>query len=421
MSPLLHLMTPHALLPFMLDIDSLRYDDVAGAALAFFFMSQAASRCFTGGLAMAKKIFVAASGQNIGKTTISVSLLHLAQQKYGRVGFMKPLGPKPAMLRGLSVDKDAALIAQVFGLTKDLRYMSPVVVHPETSRLAIDGKVPFSELSDRIISAYAELENHCDFIVIEGSGHPGVGSVLKLSNARIAKMLEAPVLMVSGGGVGNVIDTVAMNTALFKLEGAEVRGVLVNKLFADKREQTLDYLTRAFADQPFSVIGGFDYKPVLANPTLSRVSRLLDLPLHGNRREVRRIIHHVQIGASSTQRVTEILLDSSLLLVTSSRDELLVTLANMYQMPEYRSLIAGLIIPGTAAVSTITQRIVDRSNIPYLRTEKHTTAELYRIITDDVSKITVRDTEKLSLIRSLAEQRLDFDAIDQLFTPPAAP
>ena len=370
---------------------------------------------------MAKKIFIAASGQNIGKTTISISLLHLAKQKYGRVGFMKPLGPKPSMLRGLSVDKDAALIAQVFGLTRDLRYMSPVVVHPETSRLAIDGKIAFSELSDRIMAAYAELENHCDFIVIEGSGHPGVGTVLKLSNARIAKMLEAPVLMVSGGGVGNVVDTVAMNTALFKLEGAEVRGVLVNKLFTEKREQTLDYLTRAFADEPFSVIGGFDYKPVLANPTLSRVSRLLDLPLHGNRREVRRIIHHVQIGASSTQRVTEILRDSSLLLVTSSRDELLVTLANMYQMPEYRPLIAGLIIPGTTGVSTITQRIIDRSNIPYLRTEKHTTAELYRIITDDVSKITARDTEKLKLIRSLAEQRLDFDAIDELFTPPAAP
>ena len=283
---------------------------------------------------MAKKIFVAASGQNIGKTTICLSLLHLAQQKYGRVGFIKPLGPKPTTFRGQSVDKDAALISQVFGLTRDLRYMSPVVVYPETSRQAIDGEISLSGLTDQILSAYAELEKRCDFIIIEGSGHPGVGSVLKLSNARIAKMLDAPVLMVTGGGVGNVIDTIAMNTALFKLEGAEVRGVLINKLLADKREVTLDYLRRALADEPFSLIGGFDYKPVLANPTLRRVARLLDLPLIGNRREVSRIINHVQIGAASTQRVTEMLRDSSLLLVTSSRDELLVTLANLYQMPE---------------------------------------------------------------------------------------
>jgi len=364
---------------------------------------------------MAKKIFIAASGQNIGKTTISISLLHLARQKYGRVGFMKPLGPKPTMLRGQSVDKDAALIAQVFGLTKDLRYMSPVVVYPETSRQAIDGEISLPGLKDRILRAYAELERRCDFIIIEGSGHPGVGSVLKLSNAAIARMLNAPVLMVTGGGVGNVIDTVSMNTALFKLEGAEVRAVLVNKLFAEKRESTLDYLSRALADQPFALIGGFDYKTVLANPTLRRISRLLDLPLHGNRREVGRIINHVQIGAASTQRVTEMLRESTLLLVTSSRDELLVTLANLYQMPEYRSLVSGLIIPGISEVSTITQRIIDRSNIPYLRTDKHSTAELYRIITEDVSKITAEDTEKLDLVRSLAEQRLDFDALDALF------
>ncbi|QWV97360.1 AAA family ATPase [Geomonas nitrogeniifigens] len=363
---------------------------------------------------MARKIFVAASGQNIGKTTISVSLLHLAQKKYGRVGFMKPLGPKPTVLRGIPVDKDAALMAQVFGLTKDLRYMSPVVVYPETSREAIDGKLNLPELADRIMTSFAELEKHCDFIVIEGSGHPGVGTVLRLSNARIAKMLDAPVLMLSGGGVGNVIDTLAMNTALFKLEGADVRGVLVNKLFTEKRDTMLDYLTRAFADQPFSVLGGFDYKPVLANPSLGRVARLLDLPLYGNRREVKRIIHHVQIGAASTQRVTEMLSDSSLLLVTSSRDELLVTIANLYQMPEFHPLIAGLIISGQAPVSNITQRIVDRSNIPYFRTNQ-TTTDIYKIITEDVSKLTAKDTEKLDLIRSLAEERLDFDAIDELF------
>jgi len=167
------------------------------------------------------------------------------------------------------------------------------------------------------------------------------------------------------------------------------------------------------------VIGGFDYQPLLSNPTLRRVSRLLDLPLQGNRRDMGRIIHNVQIGAASTQRVTELLKDAALLIVTSSRDELLVTLANLYQMPEYRSRIVGLVIPGIIPVSTITQRIIDRSKIPYLRTQQYTTAELHRLITDDVSKITPEDTEKLNLIRLLAERSIDFDALDSLFDPGA--
>ncbi len=364
---------------------------------------------------MAKKIFIAATGQNCGKTTTSIGLVHLALRKYGRVGFIKPLGPKPATFHSRTVDKDAALIAQVFGLEHELRWMSPVVVHPDTTRRVVDGELSPMVLQEQILRAYAELEKRCDFIIIEGSGHPGVGSVMKISNARIARMLNAPVMMVTGGGLGNVVDKICMGLALFEKEGVEVRAVLANKLLPEKRERTLDYLTRALAEEQMRVIGGFDYYPVLANPTLRRVSRLLGLPLQGNRREVGRIIHHVQIGAASTQRVTELICEPSLLIVTSSRDELLVTLANLYKIPAYRSRIVGLVIPGIAPVSTITQMILDRSNIPYMRTRESTTAELYRIITEDVSKITAADTEKLDLIRSLAETHIDFDLLDGLF------
>lgn len=364
---------------------------------------------------MAKKIFIAATGQNCGKTTTCLGLMHLAQKKYGRVGFIKPLGPKPATFHGHTVDKDAALIAQVFGLEKDLRLMSPVVVHPDTTRKVVDGEISPQELQDRIMYAYTELEKKCDFIIIEGSGHPGVGSVIKSSNAKIARMLNAPVLVVTGGGLGNVVDKIYMGLALFEKEGVEVKAVLANKLIPEKRDRTLDYLTRALTDEKMTVIGGVDYHPVLANPTLRRVSKLLGLPLQGNKREVGRIIHHVQIGAASTQRVTELITEPTLVIVTSSRDELLVTLANLYKIPEYRSRIAGLVIPGIAPVSTITQMILDRSNIPYMRAENLTTAELYRMITEDVSKITAADKEKLGLIRSLAETYIDFDLLDELF------
>jgi len=364
---------------------------------------------------MARKIFIAATGQNTGKTTTSLFLMHLARKKYGRVGFIKPLGPKPALLNGREVDKDAALMAQVFNLGKDLRFMSPVVLQSGSTRRVVDGEISVDDMQRRIIEACAELEKKCDFLIIEGAGHVGVGSVLGLSNARIAKLLDAPVLMVTGGGLGNVVDSVYMNLALFEKEGVDVRAILANKLIPEKRDKTLDYLRRFFAGESFKVLAGFDYHPVLANPTLSRIAHLLELPLHGNKRDTHRIINHVQIGAASTQRVAELLKDSTFLIVTSSRDELLVTMATLYQIPAYRGKIAGMLIPGVIPIGTITQQILDRSNIPYLRTQKHTTAELYRIITEDVSKLTFEDREKLALVRDLAESTFDFDALDALF------
>jgi uncharacterized protein len=75
---------------------------------------------------MAKKIFIAATGQNTGKTTTSLFLLYLARKTYGRVGYIKPLGPKPALLNGVEVDKDAALMASCQPTTSGSGSCTPV-------------------------------------------------------------------------------------------------------------------------------------------------------------------------------------------------------------------------------------------------------------------------------------------------------
>lgn len=363
---------------------------------------------------MARKVFVAATGQNSGKTTTSLSLMYMARKKYKRVGFIKPFGPKPSIARnGMVADKDAVLMAEVFGLEEDLSLMSPLVLHPGDTQKLLEGELSGAEMERKMFDAIDELDRKNDFLIIEGAGHTGVGSVLGFSNARVAKIADAPVVMVTGGGVGNVVDSAYMNLALFEKEQADVRAVLVNKIIPEKREKTLRYLELAFAKETFKVVGGFNYQPILANPTLRRISQVLDVPLHGNQEAAGQIAHHVQIGSAATQRVTELLKESSLVTVTSSRDELLVTLANMYNLPEYRYLLAGLVIPGVAKISAITQKILDNSGIPYMRTTR-TTADVFNTITDDVSKLNAMDTQKINLIMELADKRFEFDALDSL-------
>ena len=363
---------------------------------------------------MARKVFVAATGQNSGKTTTSLSLMYMARKKYKRVGFIKPFGPKPSTARnGMVADKDAVLMAEVFGLEEDLSLMSPLVLHPGDTQKLLEGELSGAEMERKMFDAIDELDRKNDFLIIEGAGHTGVGSVLGFSNARVAKIADAPVVMVTGGGVGNVVDSAYMNLALFEKEQADVRAVLVNKIIPEKREKTLRYLELAFAKETFKVVGGFNYQPILANPTLRRISQVLDVPLHGNQEAAGQIAHHVQIGSAATQRVTELLKESSLVTVTSSRDELLVTLANIYNLPEYRHLLAGLVIPGVAKISAITQKILDNSGIPYMRTTR-TTADVFNTITDDVSKLNAMDTQKINLIMELADKRFEFDALDSL-------
>lgn len=86
---------------------------------------------------MAKRIFVSATSQDSGKTTISLSLLYQARKKYKRVGFIKPIGPKPIGFLGRRIDTDSATVAQVRGLEHLIDDMCPVVVEPGMTSPAI--------------------------------------------------------------------------------------------------------------------------------------------------------------------------------------------------------------------------------------------------------------------------------------------
>jgi BioD-like phosphotransacetylase family protein len=362
---------------------------------------------------MCKKLFIAATGQHCGKTTISLSLMHLARQRYGRVGYIKPIGPKCQTFNGVVVDKDAVLMAQVFGLEDQIALMSPLVLGKGATSKFLDGELHREWAAEQISTACRKLESCCDMLLIEGAGHGGVGSVIGLNNADVAKLVDAPVVMVAGGGIGNVIDSVQLNLALYEKQGVDVRMLLINKLLSEKREKSLEYLSKYFGTGQTRVCGAFDYSPVLADPTLQSVSKLLSSPLKGDQRQKQRIIHHIQLGAASSQKVIDNLQDSTLLITTSSRDELLVTLSSLYHIPSYHKQIAGLVIPGHAPVSAITQRIIDDSGIPHIRIEQNT-AEAFSALNSHVSKISAEDTEKISLVTSQAEQVIDFAAIESI-------
>lgn len=363
---------------------------------------------------MCKKIFVAATGQHCGKTTTSLSLIHLARRKYSRVGFIKPMGPKLSSFHEQNIDVDAALIAQVYGMEEDLPYMSPVVIESHTTRDVLDGKIKSSTMLQQIKDAVSVLEKKCDFLIIEGAGHAGVGAVVGLSNADIAAELNAPVLVVAGGGIGSVIDDISLNLALFRAAGADVRMVLPNKLIAEKRDRTMRYLQIAFKDEDFQVVGGFNYSPILADPPMNHLADLLGLELRGTEEQAAQIVHHVQLGAAAAQRVVDILMPSTLLIVTSSRDELLVMISTLYHLPEYQPKIAGLLITGVSPVADIVQRVLDDAGIPYMRTPL-STAQAFTAINEYVSKIRAEDQEKITLVQKLAETELCFDTIDQIF------
>ena len=169
---------------------------------------------------MVRQVYLAATGQNRGKTTVSLGLVDGFRRRGLHTGFIKPVGQRTVIDHGQPADEDAVLMKSIFDLPESYSVMSPVHIPRGFTKAYIAGKV-VEDLGARIQAAHREFADH-DLLLIEGTGHAGVGAVIGLSNAVVAAMLGAPAVIVSEGGVGRPIDEIVLNASHFQAYGVRV-------------------------------------------------------------------------------------------------------------------------------------------------------------------------------------------------------
>ena len=132
-----------------------------------------------------KNIFISAIHQNAGKTTISLGLFKSFQERKFKTAFMKPVGQETVSYEDKSIDKDTYLIGEVYHCKKHIKDMSPVTVGKGyTEKYILNPQK--EELQSRILKSFKTITKGKDAIIVEGTGHAGVGSVIDCSNADVA-------------------------------------------------------------------------------------------------------------------------------------------------------------------------------------------------------------------------------------------
>ena len=136
------------------------------------------------------RVFVAATRQNDGKTTTALGLFAAFKKRRGRIGYIKPIGQRFVEVEGKQIDEDAMLIEDSFKVHVPLEDMSPIAVEPDFTRKYIE-HANNDHLVKRLQRSFDRAAWEKDFVIIEGTGHAGVGSVFDLSNARVAHLLQS--------------------------------------------------------------------------------------------------------------------------------------------------------------------------------------------------------------------------------------
>ncbi|MCB0639667.1 MAG: AAA family ATPase [Lewinella sp.] len=365
---------------------------------------------------MLDRIYVAATSQHVGKTTSTLGIVAALKEAGHTVGYCKPVGQQFVDLGDLLVDKDALLFATTMGFDLKAEWHSPVIVGRGITTRYLKHPEQF-HFPDAIRQASEAIQPQYDIVVYEGTGHPGVGSVIDLSNADVAKMLGTPVIMVVEGGIGNTIDRLNTNLALFREQDIPIAGVIINKVMPDKLDKVRELVGIRLDRWGIPLLGVLPYDRTLANPIMEGIRHAVNgvIILNGHRLDNR--VENIASGSLIEKKEFDDL--QNLLVIVSHRrlESVIESLDEIDRKhPDEQLKIAGIVVNGEndfveeLRTDIPCQAYLAKHEIPLVATQLDTYGSALKISEMEV-KINTRTPWKSRRAAELIKEHVNLDPL----------
>lgn len=382
-----------------------------------------------------KIIYVTGFRQHAGKTVTSIGLISLLKKiiPVEDIGYIKPVGQQLVDLAtGIKVDKDVRVMEHFSGIPDmDLGMLSPVqlgsgftkafLVNPEREEIAV-------ELTRKIQESFLSL-GHKKVIVAEGTGHPGVGGIVGLSNAAVGNLIGADILYLSGGGIGKALDMLEVDLTYFLHKKSQVKGILFNKVIPEKRDTVRKFITERLLNEmypafesPLHIFGFLPKVEDLPNPSMIEIKRHLKVTeIVGDEKKKNwyhpcRAISIISLRAEYLD-LERFLKSRDIVIVGSgSKDRLkkIIEYSNKLSEP-----LGGIIISCSReeiGIKEKNKQRIEEAGIPALIVEENTEAvERKLLYAFENTKIQLYDNTKIKEIEDMFEKYFEFDKFIDLF------
>lgn len=355
---------------------------------------------------MLDRLYIAATSQHVGKTTCTLGLMAAIRARGHKVSYCKPVGQEFVELGALKVDKDALLFARGMDFELKAELHSPVIIGRGVTSAYLDDPGQF-HFAESITKASRKLHRENEFVIYEGTGHPGVGSVCDISNAQVAQLLDAPVVMIVEGGIGSTIDKLNMNLAMFRERRVPVRGVIVNKTLPAKMDKVRHYVEIYLKKLGIPLLGVLPFEKQLSSPIMATIRRALNgkTLMHRGRMENR--VENIASGSLLAQEEVENLKN---LLVIVSRRRFEEAIGALQGILETRGLppstLAGIVVTGEESPHLPHTEFLKEHKIPVVSCALDTYGAAVRINSMEV-KINLKTPWKIRRAVELIEEHID--------------
>jgi BioD-like phosphotransacetylase family protein len=265
----------------------------------------------------------------------------------------------------------------------------------------------------KIQSSFDRVAVNRELMVIEGTGNAAAGAAFGLSNAFMAKQLDAKVVLVASGGVGQPTDEIFLNKNFFDKAGVEVVGAIVNKAYPHEFERIDQWMRRALDGMGIRLLGVIPYEDDLARATMLNLFERFRGKILNGEAAMGQPLGKVVLGAMSATSALQQLAGHITLICPCDREDVLISaLSAMYLSGRKDFALASIVITGTGKLSAVALQMIRRTSIPVLHVEPDAYAVVAEVHAANF-KILPEDTAKIQRAIDIVRERVDLDLLLQ--------
>ncbi|TGV03572.1 phosphate acetyltransferase [Flavivirga rizhaonensis] len=361
---------------------------------------------------MSKGIYVATIEPNSGKSVVVLGLMRMLLGKTAKVGYFRPIIED---LETGEMDNHINTVMSHFEL--DVNYKK-TFAYTRNQVLDLYNQGKSGEVLDEIIKKYKNLEEHFDFVLVEGTDFSHENSSLELDiNILVSKNLGLPVIIVSQGDkkeLKEIVDSVQLAHDTFK-QDVDVLSIITNKANPDYISTLKEQLkTRISNDTDITVIPKI---PNLSSPTVKEISRALGGEVLFGHDMLNNLTESFSVGAMQLCNYLVHLKENALVIAPGDRADIILGALQANISKNYPKIAGIILTGGLIPEEPILKLIEGLSSIVPLISVKGGTYNVTSSIGNIKSRIYAENTEKITTSIAVFEKHVDTDKLaDKLIT-----
>jgi BioD-like phosphotransacetylase family protein len=349
-----------------------------------------------------RTVLVTSTAEGTGKTAISIALARLARERGASVGYMKPKGTRLESAVGKTRDEDPMLARELLGLDAEMHDLEPIVYSPTFVREAILGREDPDALRDRVVDSFEALSGGRDLMLVEGGGQLWTGGIVGLTDADMAELLDAEVVLVSRYADPMDLDCVLAATDRL---GDRLAGVLFNAVRGAEFDGLTEDVAPFLEGRGVETLGALPYDEGLAGVTVADLAEAIgadvvtaDAPTDG-------LVERFSVGAMGSTSALERLRRTRHAALVTGGDRSDVQTAALEASGVECLVLTGGYRPSQAVVGKAEDR-----GVPLLLVRADTRTTIDRV-EESLRSGRIRDPEAVARMEQLLSEGVDVDAL----------